>query len=116
MDHTRQAQLERFQASRQEPVRLAIALEEFLRPGLDEAAQAVYAAYLQRRVRPAVAALVDSEDLSGLEVLRDQGWLDARQLDDGIAHARQTKRTAALIWLLAAKDRDFGWPDRDLTL
>lgn len=116
MDHTRQQQLDRFHASRQEPVRLAIALEGFLQPGPDDEAKAVYEAYLQRRLRPAVAALVDREELSGLEALRDRGWLDARQLDDGIAHARAGQRTAALIWLLAAKDRDFGWPDRDLTL
>lgn len=116
MDHTRRQQLDRFHASRQEPVRLDIALEEFLRPGLDADAEAEYAAYLQRRLRPAVAALIHREDLTGLEALRSRGWLDARQIDDGIAHARKEKRTAALIWLLAAKDRDFGWPDRDFTL
>lgn len=116
MDHTRRQQLDRFHASRQEPVRLDIALKEFLHPGLNADAEAEYAAYLQRRLRPAVAALIDREDLSGLEVLHAQGWLDARQIDDGIAHARKEKRTAALIWLLGAKDRDFGWPDRDLTL
>ena len=116
MDRERQERLDKFNGSRQEPVRLAIALEEFFRVGLPEEAWSVYEAYLKRRLRPAVAALIDREDLRHLETLRTLGWMGLQQVDDGIAHARKEKRTAALIWLLHTKDQDHGWKDRDFTL
>ena len=116
MDRERQEKLDKFNTSRQEPVRLAIALEEFFCAGLPEEAGIVYEAYLKRRLRPAVAALIDREELRHLEKLRTLGWLGLQQVDDGIAHAQKEKRTAALIWLLHTKDQDYGWRDRDLTL
>ena len=115
MDLKRQERLDKFQSSRQEPVRLAIALEEFFLEQHDEAS-AVYETYLKRRLRPAVAALIDREDIRPLETMRRLGWLGLQQIDDGIAHARQTGRTVALIWLLGVKAAEFGWRDRDFTL
>ena len=116
MDQKRQERLDKFQSSRQEPVRLAIALEEFFfQEGSDEAS-AVYETYLKRRLRPAVGALIDREDIRPLETMRRLGWLGLQQIDDGIAHARQNGRTVALIWLLGVKATEFGWRDRDFTL
>lgn len=116
MDKARQEKLDKFNTSRQEPVRLDIALEEFFRPELESAAKEIYGAYLKRRLRPAAAALIDREDVVRLEALRRQRWLTLPLVDESIDHARRGKRTASLIWLLSVKDKDFGWQDRDFSL
>lgn len=116
MNAARQEKLDKFRSSRQEPLRLAIALEEFFRPELESTAREIYEAYLKRRLRPAVAELIEREDLGHLEALHRLGWLGLQQVNDGIAHARREKRTASLIWLLGVKARDFGWQDRDFSL
>jgi len=107
---------ERFTSSRQEPIRLGIALDEFFSPELDAAIRECYATYLQKRLGPAITELVLREDLTALEALRSMGWLDAHRADDAIVQARRQKRTAALIWLLQIKQSDFGYHDKSFPL
>lgn len=107
---------DRFTSSLQEPVRLSIALNEFFSSDLDGPAYAAYAAYIKRRLGPAVDELVEREDLAGLEALRKLGWLDRQQVEEGIAAARHKKRIAALVWLLQIKGTDHGYHDKDFSL
>lgn len=111
MDH--QQRYQKFQQSKQEPLRLSIALEEFFRDG-DPIRHAAYEQYLHRRLQPAVQQLVESDDTQGLSRLAP--WFNARQTDAFIALAREKQKTAALVWLLRWKGEHYGFPDKDFSL
>lgn len=104
-----------FTASRQETVRLKIALEALPRES-DPDRREVYGHYLRRRLRPAVAALVAGDDTKGLADLASLGWLDRAAADEGAALARRTGKSAALVWLLRWKEEHDGYRDRDFSL
>lgn len=104
-----------FTASRQEAVRLRIALEALPRES-DPDRREVYGQYLRRRLRPAVAALVADNDTAGLDYLASLGWLDCAAADEGAALARRTGKSAALVWLLRWKGEHDGYHDRDFSL
>ena len=65
-----QLNFEKFQTVKQEPLRLKIALEDFFSDP-DPLHREVYGQYLQKRIRPAVSALIESEDLDKMNVLAD---------------------------------------------
>lgn len=116
MEASRQEWFEKFMTSRQEPLRLSIALEEFTRPDVPEDRRETYGQYLRRRIRPAVMELVRADDARSLRVLAGQGWLDAKTVEDAVALAAREKKTAALVWLLLYKQDAFGFCDRDFSL
>lgn len=104
---------QKFRQSKQEPLRLSIALEAFFQDG-DPVRHAAYEQYLRRRLQPAVQRLVETDDTQGLSRLAP--WFTARQTDAFIALAREKRKTAALVWLLRWKGEHYGFPDKDLSL
>ena len=107
---------EKFCATPQEPQRLAIALRGFFDANTTPAQREAYGAYLQKRIRPAAAALMEDEDVDKLEILERQGWLADGQLDGLIQLARARSRTASLVWLLRLKAERGQYHDRDFSL
>ena len=95
---------ERFLELKQEPRRLAIALDEYF---TDAAHREAYGAYLQRRIRPAAAALLEAEDLDRLEGLRQ--WFTAPLVDELLQTAIRLQRPAGIVWLLLVKREQFGF-------
>ena len=116
MDGEREALYRKFTQSRQEPLRLAAALEGFFREDTDAGAREAYGVYLRRRVRPAAAALIGADDTERLARLAELGWFDRRLTDGLIALAREKKKPAALVWLLRWKGAAYGFHDRDFSL
>ena len=110
---------ERYQkviASKQEPLRLSIALEEFFRDEANGEAKEAYGQYLRRRLQPAAAALIEADDVSRLARLAEAGWFTAKLTDGLIRLAREKGKTAALVWLLRWKGERYGFPDKDFSL
>lgn len=107
---------QKFTASKQEALRLSIALEGFFQEETGEEARRAYREYLRRRLQPAAAALVEADDTARLALLAAQGWFTAKQTDELIRLAREKRKTAALVWLLRWKGAQYGFPDRDLSL
>ena len=105
---------QKFTVSRQEPLRLSIALEEFFRDGTDAEAREAYGQYLRRRIQPAAAALIEADDT--IRLARLAGWFTAKQTDNFIRLARERGKTAALVWLLRWKGAQYGFPDKDFSL
>lgn len=107
---------ETFRTTPQVPQRLAIALRGFFDANATPAQREDYGAYLKKRIRPAVAALMEEEDVDKLEILERQGWLADGQLDGLIQLARARSRTASLVWLLRLKAERGQYRDRDFSL
>lgn len=104
---------QKFLASRQEPVRLELALQGyFLNEEIPDAQRKVFADYLRRRIRPAAEALMQREELSKLQTLEAQGWMDAALVEDCLRTAIRLKKTEAFIWLLGVKAEKYGFSDR----
>lgn len=102
---------QQFLELKQEPRRLAIALTEYF---TDEAHRDAYGAYLQRRIRPAAAALMDADDIERLEGLRQ--WFTAPLVDELLRTAIRLRKPAAAVWLLQVKQAQFGFPGHGLSL
>ena len=109
------ARYEKFTASRQEPLRLAIALEDWLRTP-NAAHRAAYEAYLLRRLRPAAAELVRQEETQTLDALHALSPFSPALIDELVALAAKEQRSAALVWLLQQKQRSHGFTPRHYSL
>ena len=107
---------QKFSASKQEPLRLSIALKGILREETEAEAREAYRAYLHRRLQPAAAALIEADDAAGLGRLAEEGWLTGKLTDDLLRTAREKRKTAALVWLLRWKGEQYGFHDRDFSL
>lgn len=107
---------ETFRTTPQEPQRLTAALRGFFDNSVPFSHRKDYGAYLQKRIRPTIAALMSEEDIDKLETLERQGWLEDRHLDGLIQLARERSHTASLVWLLRLKAERGQYHDRDLTL
>ena len=107
---------QKFTTSKQEPLRLSIALEGFFQDETDDEARSAYGHYLHRRLQPAAAALIEADDTARLSRLAAQGWFTAKQTDELICLAREKRKTAALVWLLRWKGAQYGFPDKDFSL
>lgn len=105
MDRTKEELYCVFRETRQEPLRLAAALEGFFRTDVDKAERGIYGTYLRKRIRPAAEKLIETEDTVKLERLAKCGWFGVRELDGFIRTARERGKTASLLWLLHYKDR-----------
>lgn len=106
----------KFQETGQEKRKLEIALEGFFMEKGEEARKEVYGTYLKRRIRSAMEVLIRSEDVGKMEVLEQQGWFGAKELEGFLRTARAEKSLSALAWLLRLKDEKYGYEDRDFTL
>lgn len=108
---------EKFNGTTQEPVRLAVALRGFFLPhGVTDQQRQVFGAYLKRRIRPAVEALIELEDLDRLQRLEQLGWFNGPLVDSFLQTAIRQRKSAVIVWLLQRKAQLYGYPDRDLSL
>lgn len=73
---------QRFLNTAQETVRLTAALEGFfLEADIEESQRDAYAAYLKRRIRPAMERLIRENALEKMDVLEQRGWVGAQEMD-----------------------------------
>lgn len=108
---------QRFASSRQEAVKLQLALQGyFMESGIQDHQRQAFEDYLKRRIRPAAQALIQSDDFLKLQKLEEQGWLNAGLVEDCLDTAIQRKKTEAFIWLLRLKAEKYGFPDRTFDL
>ena len=103
---------QKFTVSKQESLRLSIALEQFGQA--DGEAREAYLQYLHRRLQPAAAALISAGDTVRLAQLAE--WFTEKQIDTMLVQARREKKTAVLVWLLRWKEAHYGFRDRDFSL
>lgn len=105
---------QKFQTSKQEAIRLAVALRGFfLMPDLCESQREAYAAYLKRRIRPAAEALIEMNLLKHLMQMEEMGWLDANLTDLFLQKAISQRKSAMIVWLMQLKAQKYGYNDRD---
>lgn len=108
---------QRFLNTGQEAVRLTAALEGFfLDEAIPKAHRDAYAAYLKRRIRPAMERLIRENALEKMDALEQRGWFGARELDAFIQQAQALGEEAAMLWLMRRKGKRYGYHDRDFTL
>lgn len=107
---------QKFLTSKQEPLRLSIAIEGFLHGEPDMEDWTAYRDYLHRRLQPAAAALIEADNTADLRCLAEQGWLGEKLTDELIRLAGEKRKTAALVWLLRWKGEQYGFRDRDFSL
>lgn len=108
---------QRFVASKQEAVRLDLALQGFfMEDGITEQNRQAFGKYLKLRIRPAVQALIKTDDLTKLQQLEAMGWLNAGLVEDCLDAAIEMKKTEAFIWLLGLKTEKYGFRDRNFDL
>lgn len=108
--------MEKFRTSRQERVRLELALQGFFQEELEESQREEFAGYLKRRIRPAAETLIASDDLEHLETLEKLGWMDEAVVEDSLKEAIRLKKTQAFLWLLDVKAEKYGFPDKRFDL
>ena len=64
---------QKFSQTRQEPVRLAVALRGFFLKETEQDQRDAYETYLRGRIRPAVEALIEEEDVEKMQILEELG-------------------------------------------
>ena len=95
---------QRFLNTAQETVRLTAALEGFfLEADIEESQRDAYAAYLKRRIRPAMERLIRENALEKMDVLEQRGWVGAQEMDAFIRQAQSLGQEAAMLWLMRRK-------------
>ncbi len=99
----------------QPPVKLRNALEGYFSDP-DASHHAAYGDYLRRRLRPAMEKLIAEDAAEKIEILLQQNWADAVQLEQFLQMAQKLKKPAALACLLQEKASRFGFRDRDFSL
>lgn len=107
---------QRFETTRQEAVRLRLALELFFRGDADPEQTRKLEGYLRRRIRSALELLLREDSLPGLERLASRDWLDAGLVEDGLNLAISLRKTEAYVWFLCLKAEKYGFHDRDFSL
>lgn len=106
----------KFKTSRQEPLRLSIALEEFDRESISDQWKKDYISYLHRRIRPALMNLTRQDDTLRMAALSAHVPLPHDAVDDALSLAVSEQKVAALVWLLRYKQKTTGYQDRDFQL
>ncbi len=118
---------QRFQETKQEGLRLTLALDGFFqsegiggaRSEQDEEfsrRKDAYAAYLKVRIRPAFEWLIRHEEVEKMEVLANQGWFGQRELEGFLRTALEENKPVSLMWLVRWKAKNYGFEDRDFSL
>lgn len=106
-----------FSETKQQPKKLAAALDGFFREtGVSSAQKEAYGVYLKRRIRPAVEQLIEEEAVEKIETLERLGWFGKAQLEGFIKMARERAKTASLIWFLHLKNEKYGYEEQEFQL
>lgn len=107
----------KFTETKQEPVRLAVALRGFfLEEGVDEESRETFGNYLKGRIRPAVEQLIEEDAVEKIQQLEELGWFGQQHLEGFIKIARERKKSAALVWFLHLKQEKYQYEDKDFSL
>lgn len=107
-----------FQNTRQEPQRLAAALQGFFQDAdelIDEHKEE-YGKYLKRRIRPAVEKLIEEEAVEKIQILEGLGWFHEQELEAFIRTARRYEKPVSLMYFLRLKHESYGYHDKDFSL
>lgn len=111
-----EARYEAFLQSKQPPVALQLAMEDFFAPDLPEAYRKTYGEYLHKRIRPLAEKLIEQENLDKLEEIDRLGWLTPKLVDEFAKMAKDKQKSAALMWLLAKKQETYGFTKESFEL
>ena len=108
--------LNKFKTASREEVRLAAALRGFYTPGCaDEAQREEYLAFLKKRVRNTVKALMEENRVPELERFEKEVPFPQALVDEFLAEAMEMDRPEITVWLLQCKKERFGFRDRDFS-
>ena len=75
-----------------------------------------YAAYLKKRIRPALQALLKENGIDEIKMLNEMGWFGAEILEELIVRAQEEGRLSAVIRLMRIKAAKYGYRDRDFEI
>ena len=109
---------QKFRTTKQETLRLQAALTGFFEE--DEYVTAkqkeAYAAYLKKRIRPALQALLKENGIDEIKMLNEMGWFGAEILEELIVRAQEEGRLSAVIRLMRIKAAKYGYRDQDFEI
>lgn len=110
---------QKFRTTKQETLRLQAALAGFFeeeKAGITAERKGEYAAYLKKRIRPALQALLKENRINEMEKLQKLGWFGAEILEKLIVKAQEEGRLSAVIRLMRVKAEKYGYKDRDFEI
>lgn len=108
-----EALLQKFAASSREDAKLALALIGYF----SHTTQNVpYEAYIKRRLRPAVLALMEETRIPEIEALQALSPFSLEMVDEFLNTAITMNRPEVIVYFLRLKETHFGFPDRDFSL
>lgn len=110
---------QKFRTTKQETLRLQAALAGFFeeeKAGITAERKGEYAAYLKKRIRPALQALLKENRINEMEKLQKLGWFGAEILEELIVKAQEKGRFSAVIRLMRVKAEKYGYKDRDFEI
>ena len=110
---------QKFRTTKQETLRLLAALAGFFeeeKAGITAERKGEYAAYLKKRIRPALQALLKENRIDEMEKLQKLGWFGAEILEELIVKAQEEGRFSAVIRLMRVKAEKYGYKDRDFEI
>ena len=110
---------QKFRTTKQETLRLQAALAGFFeeeKAGNTAERKGEYAAYLKKRIRPALQALLKENRINEMEKLQKLGWFGAEILEELIVKAQEEGRLSAVIRLMRVKAEKYGYKDRDFEI
>ena len=110
---------QKFRTTKQETLRLQAALAGFFeeeKAGITAERKGEYAAYLKKRIRPALQALLKENRIDEMEKLQKLGWFGAEILEELIVKAQEEGRLSAVIRLMRVKAEQYGYKDRDFEI
>ena len=106
----------KFLESKQEKLRLSIALQDYFEESCPEQYTDAYGQYLRRRIRPAAERLMETEEFDKLSVLWDMGLISPQLLDSLLIESVQKGATASMVWLLQLKNEKLGFKRAEFEL
>ena len=110
---------QKFRTTKQETLRLQAALAGFFeeeKAGITAERKGEYAAYLKKRIRPALQALLKENRINEMEKLQKLGWFGAEILEELIVKAQEEGRLSEVIRLMRVKAEKYGYKDRDFEI
>ena len=110
---------QKFRTTKQETLRLQAALAGFFeeeKAGITAERKGEYAAYLKKRIRPALQAFLKENRIDEMEKLQKLGWFGAEILEELIVKAQEEGRFSAVIRLMRVKAEKYGYKDRDFEI
>lgn len=97
---------EQFLTTRQEPLRLSIALSRYFgREPLTDEWKERYHTYLQKRIRAVIPEVIKRGDFRVLVMLAEEGFLTGALYQEAILRAADFGRTEMTVFLLRNQER-----------